>query len=60
MPDVNPDRFRSIANAVSNIVSVILTVVAMLYFYVFMLFDGYYAIGAAFSATTLVMMLVFC
>ena len=40
--------------------TVILTVVAMLYFYVFMLFDGYYAIGAAFSATTLVMMLVFC
>ena len=60
VPDVNPDRFRSIANAVSNVVSVILTVVAMLYFYVFMLFDGYYAIGAAFSATTLVMMLVFC
>ena len=36
VPDVNPDRFRSVANAVSNVVSVILTVVAMLYFYVFM------------------------
>ena len=60
VPDVNPDRFRSMANAVSNVVSVVLTVVAMLYFYVFMMFDGYYAIGAAFSATTIVMMIVFC
>lgn len=60
VPDVNPDRFRSMANAVSNVVSVVLTVVAMLYFYVFMLFDGYYAIGAAFSATTLIMLIFFC
>lgn len=60
VPDVNPDRFRSMANAVSNVVSVVLTVVAMLYFYVFMLFDGYYAIGAAFSATTLIMLVFFC
>lgn len=60
VPDVNPDKFRSVANAVSNVVSVVLTVVAMLYFYVFMLFDGYYAIGAAFSATTLVMLIIFC
>lgn len=60
VPDVNPDRFRSMANAVSNIVSVILTVVAMLYFYVFMMFDGYYAIGAAFIVTTFVMLIWFC
>ena len=60
VPDVNPDRFRSVANAVSNVISVIMTVVAMLYFYVFMMFDGYIAIGAAFSATTLVMMFIFC
>lgn len=60
VPDVNPDRFRSVANAVSNVVSVIMTVVAMLYFYVFMMFDGYIAIGAAFASTTLVMMVVFC
>ena len=60
VPDVNPDRFRSVANAVSNVVSVILTVVAMLYFYVFMVFDGYYAVGAAFSATTIVMLIFFC
>lgn len=60
VPDVNPDRFRSMANAVSNVVSVVLTVVAMLYFYVFMMFDGYYAIGAAFAATTFVMLIIFC
>lgn len=60
VPDVNPDKFRSIANAVSNVVSVVLTVVAMLYFYVFMMFDGYYAIGISFSATTLIMLIVFC
>ena len=60
VPDVNPDRFRSMANAVSNVISVVLTVVAMLYFYVFMMFDGYYAIGAAFGGTTLVMLVLFC
>lgn len=60
VPDVNPDKFRSVANAVSNVVSVIMTVVAMLYFYVFMMFDGYYAIGAAFVVTTFVMLVWFC
>lgn len=60
VPDINTDKFRSIANAVSNVVSVILTVVAMLYFYIFMQFDGYYAIGAAFTITTLIMLLGFC
>lgn len=60
VPDVNPDRFRSVANAVSNVVSVVMTVVAMLYFYVFMMFDGYYAVGIAFSATTLIMLFFFC
>ena len=29
VPDVNPDRFRSVANAVSNVVSVIMTVTSM-------------------------------
>lgn len=60
VPDVNPDKFRSVANAVSNVVSVLLTVVAMLYFYVFMMFDGYYAIGAAFVVTTFIMLIWFC
>lgn len=60
VPDINPDRFRSVANAISNIVSVVLTVVSMLYFYVFMMFDGYYAIGAAFVVTTFIMLIWFC
>jgi len=52
VPDLNPDKFRNAANAVSNVVSVILTVLAQLYYYVFMMFEGYYAIGAAIIVTT--------
>lgn len=60
VPDLNPDKFRNMANAVSNVVSVILTVLAQLYYYVFMMFDGYYAIGAAIIVTTAVMLAWFC
>lgn len=56
VPDLNPDKFRNVANAVSNVVSVILTVLAQLYFYVFMMFDGFYAIGASIVVTTMVML----
>lgn len=60
VPDLNPDKFRNAANAVSNVVSVILTVLAQLYYYVFMMFEGYYAIGAAIIVTTAVMLAWFC
>ena len=32
VPDVNPDRFPTVANAVTHVVSVVLRLVAMLYF----------------------------
>lgn len=60
VPDVNPDRDRSKANAVSNIVSVIFTVLAMLYFFFFMRFEGFYAIGLSIIITTLALLVFFC
>ncbi len=59
VPDINPDAFRSKANAVSNIISVLFTVLAMLYFYIFMQFKGYYAIGLSMVVTTLIMLIVY-
>lgn len=59
VPDVNPDKHRSMANAVSNIVSVVTTVIAMLYFYLFMGDGNYYMVGGAFIITTLIMLVWF-
>lgn len=64
VPDVNPDKFRSKANAISNIVSVVTTVLALLYFLLLMPTEknnihGYYAYGGAMLLTTLVLMVWF-
>lgn len=62
VPDVNPDKYRSKANAVSNVVSVITTVLALVYYYVFMPpnFEGFWAYGAAMILTTLALLIWFC
>ncbi|MEG2688280.1 MAG: MFS transporter [Clostridia bacterium] len=60
VPDINPNRDRSRANALSNVVSVVFTVVAMLFFFIFMRFKGYWAIGGAIVITTLIMLVIFC
>lgn len=62
VPDVNPNLYRSKANAISNIVSVVTTVFALVFFLVFMppKFEGFYAYGAAMIGTTLVLLLWFC
>lgn len=64
VPDVNPDKFRSKANSISNIVSVITTVVALLYYLLLLPSEtnsitGYYAYGSAMLLTTLALLVWF-
>lgn len=64
VPDVNPDCFRSKANSISNMVSVVTTVIALLYYLLLMPSDsnsisGYYAYGGAMLITTLALMVWF-
>ena len=62
VPDINPDKFRSKANAISNIVSVITTVMALGYFMVMPkdVNDGFWAYGGLMVGTTLVLLVWFC
>ncbi len=62
VPDINPDKFRSKANAISNIVSVITTVLALLYFMTMPedVSDGFWTYGGLMVGTTLVLLVAFC
>ncbi len=62
VPDVNPDKYRSKANALSNAVSVVTTVVALGLFAGLMppVFDNFYVYGAAMVAITIAMLIWFC
>ena len=62
VPDINPDKFRSKANAISNIVSVITTVMALGYFMLMPkdVKDGFWTYGGLMVGTTLVLLVWFC
>ncbi len=64
VPDVNPDRFRSKANSVANIVSVVTTVIALLYYLLLMPtesngIEGFMWYGSAILLTTLAILVWF-
>ncbi len=62
VPDINPDKFRSKANAISNIVSVITTVLALGYFMTMPkdVNDGFWVYGGLMVGTTLILLVWFC
>ncbi len=62
VPDLNPDVYRSKANAVANVVSVVTTVLALAYFYICMpndLSKGFWVYGGMMIGTTLILLVWF-
>lgn len=62
VPDINPDKFRSKANAISNIISVVTTVMALGFFMLMPkdVSDGFWTYGGLMVGTTLILLVWFC